>query len=98
MSVGDLTEEDVEGIRTGRIPDPAVSKVAALAAAFGVPPSYLVARGTDLAILDEETLTALSDETAGAIFEGERPPTRKREGGRARDSAVVRGLARGRRP
>jgi hypothetical protein len=38
MSVGDLSDEDVEGIRTGKIPDPAVSKVAALAAVFGVPP------------------------------------------------------------
>jgi hypothetical protein len=36
MSVGGLTRGEVEGIRTGRITDPAVSKVAALAAVFGV--------------------------------------------------------------
>jgi transcriptional regulator with XRE-family HTH domain len=34
-TLGDLSE-DVEGLRTGKIPDPATSKVAALAAAFGV--------------------------------------------------------------
>jgi hypothetical protein len=35
-SVGDLTEAEVEGI--GKITDPLVSQVVALAAAFGVPP------------------------------------------------------------
>jgi len=34
-SVGDLTEAEVEGI--GKITDPLVSQVVALAAAFGVP-------------------------------------------------------------
>lgn len=42
MSAGVLTEEEVEGIRTGAITDPTVRQVAALAAAFGVEPSYLV--------------------------------------------------------
>jgi hypothetical protein len=68
MSVGDLTDEDVEGIRTGKFPDPAVSKVAALAAVFGVPPSYLVDRDKRPTLLDEETLEALTDETAAAIL------------------------------
>ena len=44
MSAGVLTEGEVEGIRTGKISDPTVSQVAALAAVFGVAPSYLVDR------------------------------------------------------
>jgi hypothetical protein len=44
LSAGALTEEEVEGIRTGAISDPTVSRVAALAAAFGVESSYLVDR------------------------------------------------------
>jgi hypothetical protein len=44
MTLGTLSEEDVEGIRTGVITDPTVGRVAALAAAFGVEPSYLLDR------------------------------------------------------
>lgn len=40
MSAGVLTKEDVRGIRSGAIPDPTVGQVAALAAVFGVAPSY----------------------------------------------------------
>jgi transcriptional regulator with XRE-family HTH domain len=79
MSAGVLTEEDVEGIRTGRIADPTVSQVSALAAAFGVPPSYLIDRGTDPSVLDKEALEALTDETAGAILrEAARLPEREK--------------------
>jgi len=79
MSAGVLTGKNVEGIRTGRIPDPTVSQVVALAAAFGVPPSYLMDRGTDPSVLDEEGLEALSDETASAILrEGARLPEREK--------------------
>jgi transcriptional regulator with XRE-family HTH domain len=68
MSAGDLTEEEVEGMRIGKISDPAVSQVAALAAVFGVPTSYLVGRDKGQPVLDEETLGALADETAAAIL------------------------------
>ena len=68
MSAGDLTVEDVEGIRTGKVADPSVGRVAALAAAFGVPPSYVLDRGTGSEVLDEETLEALADKTASAIL------------------------------
>jgi transcriptional regulator with XRE-family HTH domain len=68
MSAGDLSEEDVEGIRTGKITDPSVGRVAALAAAFGVPPSYLLERGKEPSVLDEEVLEALADETSAAIL------------------------------
>ena len=57
-----------------------MSRVAALAAVFGVAPSYLVDRGTDPLVLDKETLAALSDETAAAILrESARLPVRERE-------------------
>ena len=39
MSLGDLTEEDVEGLRSGSISDPPLSHVVAVARAFGVEPS-----------------------------------------------------------
>ena len=44
MSAGSFTEQEVQGIRAGAIPDPTVGQVAALAAVFGVEPSYLVDR------------------------------------------------------
>src|SRR5829696_5526154 len=88
MSAGMITEEDVEGIRCGRIVDPLVSQVAAFAAAFGVPPSFLLDRNKDTSVLDEEVLEVLADETAGAILrESARLPEREK---RARHSAAVR--------
>ena len=79
MSAGDLTEAEVEGIRTGEIADPLVSQVVALAAAFGVPPSYLLDRGKEPAVLHGEVLEALADETAGAILrESARLPEREK--------------------
>jgi hypothetical protein len=79
VSAGDLTEGDVEGIRVGEIADPLVSQVAALAAAFGVPPSYLLDRGSEPPVLDEKVLDHLADETAGAILrESARLPEREK--------------------
>jgi hypothetical protein len=57
-----------------------VGQVAALATVFGVDTSYLVNRGTDPSVLDEETLGALSDETANAILrESARLPEREKQ-------------------
>ena len=42
MSLGDLSEEDVEGIRSGSVTDPRLGHMIALARVFGVEPSYLV--------------------------------------------------------
>jgi transcriptional regulator with XRE-family HTH domain len=79
MSAGEITEEEVEGIRTGKLADPSVGRVAALAAVFGVPPSYVLDRGTGSEVLDEETLKALADKTAGAILkESARLPEREK--------------------
>ena len=68
LSAGDLTEEEVGGIRAGKVTDPSVGRVAALAAAFGVSPSYLLDRGKNPSFLNEEVLEALADERASAIL------------------------------
>jgi transcriptional regulator with XRE-family HTH domain len=61
MTLGDLSEEDVERIRTGAIGDPTVGQVAALASVFGVESSYLLDRG-EPPLLDQELVQALRDE------------------------------------
>jgi transcriptional regulator with XRE-family HTH domain len=61
MTLGDLSEEDVEKIRSGAVSDPTVGQVAALASVFGVEPSYLLNRG-EPSLLDEELVQALRDE------------------------------------
>jgi transcriptional regulator with XRE-family HTH domain len=67
MSAGDLAEEEVEGIRSGRITDPTVGHVAALAAVFGVEPSYLVDR-KGAPPLDAEFIEGMRDETTREIL------------------------------
>jgi transcriptional regulator with XRE-family HTH domain len=79
MSAGEISEEEVEGIRTGKIADPSVGRIVALATVFGVPPSYVMDRGPETEILDEETLKALANKTAGAILkESARLPEREK--------------------
>jgi transcriptional regulator with XRE-family HTH domain len=60
MTLGDLSEEDVERIRSGAVSDPSVGQVAALASVFGVEPSYLLDR-EEPTLLDEELVQALRD-------------------------------------
>jgi transcriptional regulator with XRE-family HTH domain len=79
MTLGDLSEEDVESIRTGAISDPTLSQVAALAGVFGVEPSYLMDRG-EPSLLDEELVQALRDEDVRDITrESSRLPDRERQ-------------------
>src|SRR5215208_1458921 len=79
MTLGDLSEEDVEGIRTGVIGDPTVGQVAALASVFGVEPSYLLDRG-EPSLLDKELVHALRDEDVRDITrESSRLPDRERQ-------------------
>jgi transcriptional regulator with XRE-family HTH domain len=66
MTLGDLSEEDVEKIRTGAISDPTVGQLGSLASVFGVEPSYLLDRG-EPSVLDEELVQALRDEDVRAI-------------------------------
>jgi transcriptional regulator with XRE-family HTH domain len=61
MTLGDLSEEDVERMRTGANSDLTVGQVAALASVFGVEPSYVLDRG-EPPLLDEELVQALRDE------------------------------------
>jgi transcriptional regulator with XRE-family HTH domain len=78
MTLGDLSEEDVERIRSGAISDPTVGQVSALAGVFGVEPSYLLDRGKP-SLLDEELVQALRDEDVRDITrESSRLPDRER--------------------
>jgi transcriptional regulator with XRE-family HTH domain len=77
MTLGDLSEEEVEGIRTGATPDPTISQAVALAGVFGVEPSYLLDRGEP--VLDGELVNALRDDPVReAVREISRLPERER--------------------
>jgi transcriptional regulator with XRE-family HTH domain len=67
FSLGDLTEEQVEQIRTGANSNPSVDQVVALADVFGVHPSYFLDRGKKPPVLDQEAMEILRDETLSAI-------------------------------
>jgi len=78
MTLGDLSEEDVERIRTGAVSDPTVGQVSALVSVFGVEPSYLLDRREPL-LLDEELVQALRDEDVRDIArESSQLPDRER--------------------
>jgi hypothetical protein len=78
MTLGDLSEEEVERIRTGAVSDPTVGQVAALASVFGVEPSYLLDWG-EPSLLDKELVQALRDEDVRDITrESSRLPDRER--------------------
>ena len=68
MSLGNLTEEEVGGIRTGALKNPTMSQVVALAEAFGVHPSYFLDTGKEPALLGEQEIKALGDRRARAIL------------------------------
>jgi transcriptional regulator with XRE-family HTH domain len=85
MTLGDLSEEDVEGIRNGAITDPTVGQAVALTGVFGIEPSYLMDRGEPL--LDGELVEALRD---GAVREATREIARLSE----RERHLVLGIVR----
>ena len=79
MTLGDLSEEEVERIRTADVSDPTVGQVAALASVFGVELSYLFDQG-EPSLLDEELVQALRDEDVRDITrESSRLPDRERQ-------------------
>jgi len=79
MTLGDLSEEDVERVKTGAESDPSVGQVAALASFFGVEPSYLLDR-REPSLLDDELVQALRDEDVRDITrESSRLPDRERQ-------------------
>ena len=65
MTLGDLSEEEVEGIRSGAVSDPTVSQVAALPGVFDVEASYLLDRGEPS--FDDELVEALQDKTVWEV-------------------------------
>jgi transcriptional regulator with XRE-family HTH domain len=85
MTLGDLSEEDLEGIRTGAVGDPTVGQVVALAGVFGVEPSYLLERGEP--VFDAELVEALREETV-------RETTRKISRLPERERRLVLGIVR----
>jgi hypothetical protein len=86
MSSSELMEDEVEGIRSGAIPDPTVQQVAALMAVFGLEPSYLVNR-KEPPSLDAELLEGFSEETTREMSrQALRPPERER--------VIVHGIVR----
>ena len=87
MTLGDLSEEDVERIRTGDVSDPSVGQVAALAGVFGVEPSYLLDRGEPL--FDRELVEALRNRT---VRETTREISRLPEKERRLVLGIVRGI------
>jgi transcriptional regulator with XRE-family HTH domain len=68
MSLGDLTEEEVAGIRAGTLENPTMGQVVALAEAFGVHPSYFLDTGKEPALLGEREIKALGDQRAREIL------------------------------
>jgi transcriptional regulator with XRE-family HTH domain len=85
MTLGELSEEEVERIRTGEVSDPTVGQVAALAGVFGVEPSYLLDRGEPL--FDRELVEALRNWT---VREATREISRLPE----KESQLVLGIVR----
>ena len=83
MTLGDLSEEDVEAIRIGAIGDPTGGQMAAV---FGVEPSYLLDRSAQ-PLLDGELVEALRDE---AVREATREISRLPE----RERRLVLGIVR----
>jgi transcriptional regulator with XRE-family HTH domain len=67
MSLGDLSEEHVEKIRSGKLTNPSMNQVVALADVFGVHPSYFVDTARKPPLLDAEAMRILQDETVSAI-------------------------------
>lgn len=67
LSLGDLSEQDVADIRTGKTSDPSVDQITALADVFGVHPSYFLNGTKSPPLLDQEAIEILRDETVSAI-------------------------------
>jgi replicative DNA helicase len=66
--MGELTEREVTGIRTGAIPDPSMEQVLALAEVFAIEPSYFLDTEAKAPLLDRASLEALSNQKARIIL------------------------------
>jgi len=68
LSMGELTEPEVTGIRSGAIPDPSMEQVLALAEVFAIDPSYFLDRKAKPPPLDRASLETLSNQKARIIL------------------------------
>lgn len=68
LSLGALTEAEVESIRTGAVPDPSVEQVLALAEVFGVDSSYFLDVSTKPPLLDRSAIEGLSNQRSRLIL------------------------------
>ena len=79
MTLGDLSEDHVEQIRSGNLTNPSMSQVVALADVFGVHPSYFLDAARKPPLLDADAMRILQDETVSAIaHKSLRLPARER--------------------
>lgn len=67
LSFGELTEQQVEDMRTGSVASPSLDQITALAEAFSVHPSYFLNTSQKPPLIDQDTLEVLKDETVTAI-------------------------------
>ena len=67
MSLGELTEENLQEIRSGQLTNLSVNQLLALADVFGVHPTYFLDTEVKPTLLDESVLDILQDETVSAI-------------------------------
>jgi transcriptional regulator with XRE-family HTH domain len=67
MSLGDLTEENVEQIKSEELANPSMNQVVALADVFGVHPSYFLDATRKPPLLDEEAMRIFQEETVSVI-------------------------------
>jgi transcriptional regulator with XRE-family HTH domain len=68
MSLGEVTEADIEDIKAGTLENPTISQVVALAEAFGVHPSYFLDTSKKPTLLGEQEINALGDQRVRAIL------------------------------
>ncbi|MDP9474278.1 MAG: hypothetical protein M3R38_00990 [Actinomycetota bacterium] len=68
LSGGRLTPDQVRGLQTGELTDPAMSQLVALSEVFGVEPGFWYSPSKDLMTLDGETFNALRNEKTHLIL------------------------------
>ena len=87
MALGELTEENLQEIRSGQLTNLSVNQLLALANAFGVHPDYFFDTEAQPTVLSESALQILQDETVSAIAHGSLRLT-------ARERQIILGIVR----
>ena len=68
LSGGQLTPDQVRGLQTGELTDPAMSQLMALSEVFGVEPGFWYSPSEDLLSLDDDLFDALRNEKTHLIL------------------------------